>query len=80
MRQFTTVPMEAMKIELERSMLSEELRILYVALTRAKERLVVTMQLKIPEKKLSALAGALIRAVRCPPAGCGRGAATPIGC
>ncbi len=66
MRQFTTVPMEAMKIELERSMLSEELRILYVALTRAKERLIVTMQLPNPEKKLSALAGGLDKGGRVP--------------
>ena len=34
--------MEALRLELERSMLSEEMRILYVALTRAKEKLIVT--------------------------------------
>ncbi len=42
LRQYTTLPMEALKLELERGMLSEELRVLYVALTRAKERLILT--------------------------------------
>ena len=42
MRQFATVPMQAIRLESERSMLSEELRILYVALTRAREKLVVS--------------------------------------
>ncbi|MCI8650254.1 MAG: helicase-exonuclease AddAB subunit AddA [Anaerotruncus sp.] len=42
MQQFTTVPMQALRLEIERSMLSEELRVLYVALTRAKERLYIT--------------------------------------
>lgn len=41
-KQYPTVPMEALRLELERSMLSEEMRILYVALTRAKEKLIVT--------------------------------------
>ncbi|MEG1994626.1 MAG: 3'-5' exonuclease, partial [Oscillospiraceae bacterium] len=39
--QYTTVPLEADKLELTRSMLSEEMRILYVALTRAKEKLFI---------------------------------------
>ena len=42
LHQFTTLPIEAIKVEGERSMLSEELRVLYVALTRAKERMVIT--------------------------------------
>ncbi len=33
----TTLPREAVKLELTRSMLSEEMRVLYVAMTRAKE-------------------------------------------
>lgn len=41
MKQFTTVPMQALRLELERSSLSEELRVLYVAMTRAKERLIL---------------------------------------
>ncbi|HWP50349.1 MAG TPA: helicase-exonuclease AddAB subunit AddA [Clostridia bacterium] len=45
-QQFVTVPLEAVRIESERAMLSEELRILYVAATRAKERLIVTAAMK----------------------------------
>lgn len=55
MIQFTTVPMQALKLEIERSMLSEELRILYVALTRAKETLFLTGTIKKVEEKLSGL-------------------------
>ena len=45
-KQFATVPLEAVRLESERAMLSEELRVLYVAMTRAKERLIVTAALK----------------------------------
>ena len=45
-KEFTTVPLEAVRLELERSTLSEEMRILYVALTRAKEKLIITMSPK----------------------------------
>ncbi len=41
---------------LEREMLSEELRLLYVAMTRAQEKLILTMSVASPEKVLSALA------------------------
>ncbi len=58
-RQFTTLPMEAIRLDLERSNLSEELRMLYVALTRAKERLIVTGSWKNPEKKMASLVGGL---------------------
>ncbi|MGI6403143.1 MAG: helicase-exonuclease AddAB subunit AddA [Oscillospiraceae bacterium] len=42
MRQFSTLPMQAIKLERIRDLLGEELRILYVALTRAKEKLIIT--------------------------------------
>ena len=59
MKEYTTLPMEALKLECERAALSEELRVLYVALTRAKEKLVVTMvQDRLPAK-LKSLAGGL---------------------
>lgn len=45
-QQFVAVPLEAVRIESERAMLSEELRILYVAATRARERLIVTAAMK----------------------------------
>ncbi len=41
--QFTTMPLEAVRIECENEMLSEELRILYVALTRAREQLFISI-------------------------------------
>ena len=55
MRQYTTIPMQAVRLELERSMLSEELRMLYVALTRAKERLILTGAVNRPGEKMAAL-------------------------
>ena len=53
---FATVPQIALKHELRRLALAEEMRILYVALTRAKENLVITCAQKDPEKYLSKLA------------------------
>lgn len=55
MIQYTTIPMQALKLEIERSMLSEELRILYVALTRAKEHLYLVGTIKKVQKKLTTL-------------------------
>ncbi len=52
MIQFATVPLEAVRIEAEREQLSEELRILYVALTRAKEKLVMMAAMENPERTL----------------------------
>ena len=43
---FTTLPREVVKLETQKSMLSEEMRILYVAMTRAKEKLYAVMTLK----------------------------------
>lgn len=43
LKEFTTIPLEALRLENERASLSEELRVLYVALTRAKEKLFITM-------------------------------------
>ncbi len=45
-QQFASVPLGAVRVESERAMLSEELRILYVAATRARERLVITAVMK----------------------------------
>ncbi len=54
---FTTLPREAVKLEMQKSMLSEEMRILYVAMTRAKEKLYVVMTLSKPETTLKRVAG-----------------------
>ena len=52
-----TLPHAALKTALKRGALSEELRLLYVAMTRAKERLIMLCGMKEPEKRLRAFAG-----------------------
>ena len=47
---YTTMPREAVALEIKRNEISEELRVLYVALTRAKERLVLVGSNKGLEK------------------------------
>jgi len=42
MRQFPTIPMNAIRLQSAKSQLEEEMRCLYVALTRAREKLVIT--------------------------------------
>jgi ATP-dependent helicase/nuclease subunit A len=54
---FTTLPREAVKLETQKSMLSEEMRILYVAMTRAKEKLYAVMTIAKPESALKRVAG-----------------------
>ncbi len=53
---YTTVPQLALKYELRRYSLAEEMRILYVALTRPKENLIITLCRKDLEKYLCNLA------------------------
>lgn len=50
---FTTVPREALRLEIARSSRAEEMRVLYVAATRAKERLLLIMSEKDVTKKLA---------------------------
>ena len=52
MAKFTTMPREAIALETARNSASEELRILYVAMTRAREKLIMVGSLKNPEKIL----------------------------
>ena len=40
--EYTTLAKEAMKLQLEKELIAEEMRVLYVALTRAKEKLIIT--------------------------------------
>ena len=42
MSQYNTIPMGAIRYEMLKTLLSEEMRILYVALTRAKEKLIIS--------------------------------------
>ena len=50
--QYSTLAKEAIKIKSKEEIISEEMRVLYVALTRAKERLIVTGISKDLEKEL----------------------------
>lgn len=51
---YTTVPREALRLEIARSARAEEMRVLYVAVTRAKERLYLIMAERDIQKELSA--------------------------
>lgn len=60
-RRFDTLPQKAVQLAQERSERSEELRVLYVALTRAKEQLVCILREDNPEKKLLNLSSSLTK-------------------
>jgi ATP-dependent helicase/nuclease subunit A len=53
---YTTMPREAVALELDRGEMSEELRVLYVAMTRAKEKLIMVTTVKDAAKTLGKLA------------------------
>lgn len=57
---FNTFVRKALSIEKKQSEMSEELRVLYVALTRAKEKLIMTAVKKNTSKYLSTLASKLL--------------------
>jgi len=52
---YTTLPRSAIQSKLQDEMLSEELRVLYVAMTRAKEKLIITGTLNDANKTLERL-------------------------
>ena len=53
--EYPTLARRAIALQLERETLSEEVRLMYVALTRAKERLFITCALPDPEKALASV-------------------------
>jgi ATP-dependent helicase/nuclease subunit A len=60
LKQYPTVPMQAIRLAVRRSQLSEEMRILYVALTRAREKLIISATIKGDlVRKLQSLEGGL---------------------
>lgn len=59
MIEYSTMPREAVLIESQREDMSEELRILYVAMTRAKEKLIILSSLKDVEKTIQKLASGI---------------------
>lgn len=56
---FTTLPREAIALEQNREDMSEELRVLYVAMTRAKQKLIMVTSVKDVDKTLTRLASKL---------------------
>ncbi len=64
---YDTMPREAAALELERGEMSEELRVLYVAMTRAKEKLILVDALKDAGKTLAKLAPRLTDGPRIQP-------------
>lgn len=56
---FDTLPRQAASLSIRRSERAEELRILYVAMTRAREKLILTISVKNPHARLAALASGL---------------------
>ena len=63
----TTLPREAAALEIDRGEMSEELRVLYVAMTRAKEKLLLVTTVKDTEKTLGKLASRLTEEPRLQP-------------
>lgn len=59
--EYPTLARNAIRLRLEREMLSEEMRLLYVAMTRARERLFMTASVKRPEETLEKAASAVSR-------------------
>lgn len=64
---YNTMPRAAVALELERDDMSEELRVLYVAMTRAKEKLIMLATLKDADKTLGRLASRLTQEERIQP-------------
>ncbi|NLJ30567.1 MAG: helicase-exonuclease AddAB subunit AddA [Clostridiales bacterium] len=64
---YTTMPREAVALELERGEMSEELRVLYVAMTRAKEKLIMITTVGDARKTLGRLAAGLTEEPRVAP-------------
>lgn len=59
MCRYSTMPRQAVALEIEREGKSEELRVLYVAMTRAREKLVVLSSHKNPARYLQTMASRL---------------------
>ncbi|WBY64951.1 helicase-exonuclease AddAB subunit AddA [Thermocaproicibacter melissae] len=64
---YNTMPREAVSLELLRDDMSEELRVLYVAMTRAREKLILLATLKDAEKTLRNLSMKIIPGRRIQP-------------
>ncbi len=56
LKQYNTLSRQGVALAIQNSERAEELRVLYVAMTRAKEKLCLTMTLRQPERTLASLA------------------------
>lgn len=56
MVEFSTLPRQAVALQLQREMMAEEMRLLYVAMTRAKEKLIMTCALSYGASEIRKLA------------------------
>lgn len=56
LRSYTSFPFEAIRLASEKESISEEMRVLYVAMTRAKEKLILVMTLQNAENRLRSIA------------------------
>ena len=61
MIRYSSLAKEAICLKLDREALSEEMRLMYVALTRPKKRLFITAAVNDPEKKIADVKAAYIR-------------------
>lgn len=59
--EYPTLARNAIKLRLEREMLSEEMRLLYVAVTRARERLFITAAMKDPDSVIARAESSITR-------------------
>lgn len=59
MLEYPTIANQAVELRLTREMLSEEMRVLYVAMTRAKEKLIITCAFPNAEAEIKKLSGSM---------------------
>lgn len=64
---YTTLPREAIALEQDRNLMSEELRILYVAMTRAKEKLILLTTVANLDRTLGKLSAQISADEKIPP-------------
>jgi len=58
LRSYSSLPFEAIRLQSEKESVSEEMRVLYVAMTRAKEKLIMVMTVPSARSRLREAAGA----------------------
>lgn len=67
LRKYTTFQRDAVKLDLDKKNMSEELRVLYVAMTRAREKLIMLTSLKNSKTTLSKLSLQILNAQQISP-------------